>query len=536
MSRNQLPNRSDYQLSVFPLKLQLAISGYAKCCFLFLLCFSAASQASLTSQHMLDAYGDNEIEIESAYANQASYESLKNNNGCLDLEYEPNQPNSCQGQVYKVFSNIRELVHTANELTQQDCPVCAKGPTLFKLDGFTETELGFALRWTAAEEFSTQKDLTDSFIANALAGLESRVSAIRSGARGFTLVMTNHNDVDQYANLHPEIGYLNQATALGAGASEHNSNAWSRWGGFLNLSHTWGDKEASAREAAYDFDGFSINGGVDYRLSNYWVLGGTLAITQERIDFDSTQSIVDGEVEMNAVSINPFALFQSSEWFALTSLTYQYSDFDTKRDIKYGTGTVGAEPTNTSAHSSNKSDTYGINVSGGYYWIPPEYPFFAFEPYISAGYRYTKIEDYIEEDIQNDGFNFYIEEQSLNSLETSFGMKAQLTFTPNFGVLIPFIEAQWFKQHEDSPHTVEATYYEAGSLDPGSTFDIRINPPEDTYTIYTTGISSVLLGSKQSSIDGVSTGGIQAFFSYSIVKGIAFYNQQMVTLGARYEF
>ncbi len=531
MSRNQLPKCSLY-MDVRDIRLSL---------FALLTAFSSHhTLASLTSQHMLDAYSS-EIEFESAYANQAAYDSLKSTEGCLDLDEEATQPDTCKGNIYQVWSNIRELVHTANELTPVDnCPggVCSSGPTKYSLK-VDEATLGFALRWTSAEEFSTQKDLTDSFIANALAGLESRVSAIRSGARGFNLVINNYVDESLYAEIHPEIGSLHQAgqQALGGGASENNSNAWSRWGGFLNLSHTWGDKDPSQREAAYDFDGFSVNGGADYRINNYWVTGATLSFTKQRIDFDSTQSIVDGEVEMDAISITPFILFQSMEWFALTSLVYQHSEFDTQRDIKYGTGAVGEEPTNTSAHSTNDSNTYGINLSGGYYWIPPEYPRFAFEPFANIGYRYTTIDSYSEEDIQNDGFNFLIEEQTLNSLEASFGMKAQWTFTPSFGVLIPFIEGQWFKQYEDDTHTVEATYYEAaGSLSDGSTFNIEINPPEDTYTIYSAGLSSVLMGSKQSSIDGASTGGIQAFLSYSIVKGIAFYSQQMITAGARYEF
>ena len=65
---------------------------------------------------------------------------------------------------------------------------------------------------------------------------------------------------------------------------------------------------------------------------------------------------------------------------------------------------------------------------------------------------------------------------------------------------------------------------------------MEINLPEDSYTIYTIDLSSVISGSKKNSIGGISTGGIQAFASYSIVKDIAFYNQQMVTAGMRYEF
>lgn len=479
---------------------------------------------------MLSQY-TSDIEIEAAKGNQTTYEDLKVNYGCEDNEVA--EHNLCTAEKFEVWKNVRGLVHTANNLTQNNCEsaTCPDGlPVDFDMQ-IDERKLGFALRWTAAEEFSTQKDLSDSFIANALSGLEGRVSAIRSGARGFNLSIKQlqYHDNALYASLHPEIGQQ----ALGGGASDANIVAWSAWGGFLNVSHSWGDKEASTKEAAYDFDGFSVNAGFDYRANSSWVLGTTFSITKQQIDFDATQSIVDGEVEMNAYSVTPFALFQTSEWFILSSLNYQNAQFDTDREINYGSGT---DKIQTTATSTNNSDTFGVNFSTGYYWILPKYSHFAFEPYVNAGYRYTKIEEYSEKDIQNRGFNFNIEEQTLNSLETSFGIKAQLTFTPSFAVLVPFIEAQWFRQHEDSPHKVQATYQEVGQLSQTATFQMEINPPEDSYTVYTIGLSSVISGSKQNSFGGISTGGIQAFASYSIVKDIAFYNQQMLTAGMRYEF
>ncbi|MCK5881332.1 MAG: autotransporter outer membrane beta-barrel domain-containing protein [Sinobacterium sp.] len=502
--------------------------------FILIVC-SVSAQASLTSDYMMSQY-TSEIETQAAIANQATYESMKTTYQCEDDAVQGS--NLCTGEKFNVWSNVRELVHTANRITQKNCglPQCpSRLPVNFDME-IDEQSLGFSLRWTAGEEFSTQKDLTDSFISSALSGLESRISAIRSGARGFTLAINQlHTDDALYADLHPEIGYMSQA-ALGGGASDANGIAWSPWGGFLNASYTWGDKDASLQEAAYDFDGFSINAGFDYRANTSWVLGTTFSVSNQRIDFDSTQSIVDGEVEMNALSVTPFALFQTAHWFILSSVNYQYSKFDTQRDIKYATNKAGESSADTSAVSTNNSDTYGVNFSAGYYFIPPEFPRFAFEPFISAGYHYTKIDAYSEKDLQNTGFNFLISEQTLNSLETSFGMKAQMTFTPSFAVLIPFIEAQWFNQYEDSPHVVEANYQEAGTLSSAATFEMEINPPEDTYAVYTAGLSSVITGSKQKGIEGVSTGGIQAFVSYSMVKGIAYYSQQMVTAGMRYEF
>ena len=79
-------------------------------------------------------------------------------------------------------------MHTANELL-------LSGPTQFSLGG-TREGLGFALRWTASEEFSSEESLADSFVSGQLSGLSSRITALRNGARGFNFAgLTNEQDM-----------------------------------------------------------------------------------------------------------------------------------------------------------------------------------------------------------------------------------------------------------------------------------------------------------------------------------------------------
>lgn len=489
--------------------------------FLLLLGVTSCHAFASLTDPLVTQYYSSQIEEQAAIANQAVYSDLLSA-GCLDTDIAATA--NCAGATFAVWQNVRELVHTANQLV-------GSGPTTYSLtlNGGDPTQaIPLALRWTAAEEFSTQGDLTESFVTNALTGLSNRVTALRSGARGFNL-----------AWLGPRNETLADNNIYGGGASETDSLAWSPWGGFLNASHTWGNKDNSSREAAYDFDGISLNGGFDYRISNYWVAGVTLSFTNERLDFDSSKTpAIDGEVEMDAYSITPFAFWQNNEWFILGSLGYQQATFETTRDIKYPTSNINSTSADTTAISKNDSNSYTFSLSAGYFWIPPEYPMFAFEPSIAFNYRQTTVEEYEEDDIKNDGFNFVVEEQKLESVEGVLSMKAQYTFTPRFAVLVPFIEAQRYVEYNNDEHTINAAYVGVAeqNFNSNATFQLKTNDAEEDYMLYTVGLTAVLRGSRQVSADGAASGGLQAFTSASAIKGIANYEQYILTAGLRYEF
>jgi len=128
------------------------------------------------------------IEIAAARANQSVYDLLTTPQGPNEtatcdpfLISDPGQ-GACTGEVFRVFTQTRELVHNANELT-------GEGPTGFSL-GLDRQRLGFALRWTAAEELAAQGSAATRFSGSQSNSLAARLSALRFGARGFRVVAT----------------------------------------------------------------------------------------------------------------------------------------------------------------------------------------------------------------------------------------------------------------------------------------------------------------------------------------------------------
>jgi hypothetical protein len=465
-----------------------------------------------------------ELEEDAAAANQAIYDELLAL-GCPDTSLDIAGQDCSSSFTLMVWEKVRELVHTANDICD---PLDNCGATEFSLQINLEG-LGNVLRWHSAEEFSTQEDMADSFLGGQLTNLQTRVSAIRSGATGFNISGTPQKNSDEWIT-----SYRAEQAGLSSG---DKTPVWSPWGGFLNMSYNWGSHDPTDREAAYDSDGTGVNGGFDYRLNDTWVIGTTVAVQMDRIDFDSEKSVVDGKVDMTAYSLIPFLLYQAPEWFFLTSIGFQQADFETERAIRYNSGNPNLPDTNTRADSKNNANIYSASVSGGYTWYIPAHPAFSIEPSLRLDYQDTNIDAFEEKDINNDNFNLLVDEQHFDSLESTLALRLQYVFSSAIGVIVPFMDFAHHTQHKTDPHIIEATYVNATyDFSNASLFQFESSPVEKEYQTYTIGASFILRGAQQKTLDGPATGGLQGFISASIVDNIDFYEQNTVAGGLRYEF
>ena len=124
----------------------------------------------------------NQLEKLSAIANQASYNLLTANPNAA-VYCAPNStkatPPQCPQGTFQVFSNLRVLVQTANELLQNGQPYFYSLHT-------SDAGLGFALRWVAGENLAAPGSVATQFANGQLASIAGRLSALRLGARGFT--------------------------------------------------------------------------------------------------------------------------------------------------------------------------------------------------------------------------------------------------------------------------------------------------------------------------------------------------------------
>lgn len=453
------------------------------------------------------------LEQQAAFANQAAYNELA---PLCDERFQP-AAGSCSATQARAFDNLRELVQTANELL-------GSGPTEFSL-GVDEEGLGFALRWTAAEELAARSSAGSEFANNQLTSLMSRMTALRYGARGFSVVNNQHGVRATDAVLAQEV------IPKGGGASADSGilEDFSRWGGFLDGSYGWGTRDPTDVEDAFDFDGTEVTIGVDYRFTSGLVLGGILGYSDQMIDFDSSRSIVDGDIKSDGYSGILYGMYEWNGPYLSASVGYQRLSLESTRLITYPSFNPKVESTDVMARGDTDSDTFTATFNAGW---SLNWKAFGAEPYVRAEYRNMKLHGFKESSVHNGGsragqaagFDFSFGDQTIKSLDAVAGFRVQYALTPKFGVIVPYVKAEYHRQLENDPHLVDATYNALSGTSGAAAFDVVGDESDDSFYVLSGGLSVVLQR------------GWQAFIQYQTVESLNLLSNDVITGGIRAEF
>lgn len=490
--------------------------------FISLAACAALSSASLPAfadfEDLLGSFS-NELEEQAAVAALENYLRLVEEAGCRDdFLVDPGATlpqggtNACTGRTFEVFENVREIVHTGNELTRG-------GPTLFSLGASLEG-LGFALRWFAAEEYAAQGDMSGDFSAGQVAGISARLTALRFGARGFQFANNGVYNDGQYANVYGSSG--------GAASSDFG---YSRLGGFVNVQFGNGSREPTGLEDAFDMEMLGVTGGLDYRVDDNWIAGFTLGYSEQEIDFDSALSIVDGGIKSDGYSLMPFVMYQYNNFYASGSLGMQSLSFDSVRAIRYPSFNPDIDSTNTETISTTDASVVSMFAEVGYSF---HWKRFSAEPYINYNSNSITIDEFVEDDINDEGFDLVIEKQNFDLADMSLGVKLQGTFTLGSVVLVPYTILEQVNQLEDAPRTVNAYY--AGLPFEQSTYQIPTEELDGTYNTYNFGVSAVLRGGREKEMGGTVAGDVQGFFNIKNISGLDGYDLNFYSFGLRVAF
>ncbi|MGH8176812.1 MAG: autotransporter outer membrane beta-barrel domain-containing protein [Steroidobacter sp.] len=446
----------------------------------------------------------NALERAAARANQATYNRLFN--ACSLGQ------GVCSAGDQIVFANTRELVETANELQ-------GTGSTQFSL-GLDSEGLGFALRWTAAEEFAGQGDATTKFASSQLSALATRLAVLRWGVSGLRRAS---NDAAGDSDI-----LLADAHGLkGGGASGDLAESY-RWGSFIDGSFGYGSKDPTDLEDAFDFDSQEVTVGVDYRFSPRLVAGVIVGYSDKEIDFDSAQSIVDGGIVSDGVSGILFGMLEGDRAYLTASIGYQQLTHDTTRRITYPSFNPTVESVDSTATSSADSSALLATASTGY---PFRLGAFAIEPTIDLSYSDITVDAFTETsraaDGESDPFDLRVGDQSIESLVVAPALKLQYVLRPRFGTLIPYVIGRYHAELSNDARAISAQYADALQQladAPGSDFALSTDEPDDEYYTIAGGMT-VVLGN-----------GLNGYLQYMKVLEFENYDDSVITGGFRYEF
>ena len=146
--------------------------------------------------------------------------------------------------------------------------------------------------------------------------------------------------------------------ATGGGASAESEDGL--LGVFLNGRYLDGDEDESFFQDGYDFDGWGLLLGSDYRFSDKLVAGVALNYSEGDVDYDDNR----GELETETWGVMAYSSYslENGAYFEGTA-GYSSTDYDMSRTVAY---TIGTNTAMQSMNSSPDGSVLSFSLGGGY--------------------------------------------------------------------------------------------------------------------------------------------------------------------------
>jgi outer membrane autotransporter protein len=322
-----------------------------------------------------------------------------------------------------------------------------------------------------------------------------RLQALRQGATGVSL-----------SGLPLKLaGPSDPADGMGSPSALAKPNALasslpSRLGAFANVQGSFGNQDVTAREPGFDFHTVGATVGADYRFTDQFFLG--LAGSYLRTSLDLAASA--GDSTANGYSLSAYTNYYILERLYVDGIaTFGWNTYDTERKNTGGNGT---------ARGNTDGPQYSFSVGSGYdFNVGP----FTFGPAARVDYVRVRIDGYHETGAGPS--NARIGSQTIESLTTNVGGQARYAISTAWGVLSPFVRAEWVHEFEGDSRTVTASV--------GSTVvTVQTNRSDRDYLNLGAGTLATFRG------------GVSAFLDYDVVLGKTNFTSHSFTGGVRIEF
>lgn len=366
----------------------------------------------------------------------------------------------------------------------------------------------------ATEEAAAQGTVATETNVTQMRNVKSRMLALRSGQTGIDasgLVLQSGRDslpVSAFSS------FMQADEDSGGGAS------FGPWGFFINGRITTGDKDNTDTETGFDFNAYGLTAGVDYRVSNSFVLGAAIGYN----DLDNDLNNNSGSLQINGYNLTGYATWYGENRYYLdTLLTWGNNDLDSERRISYTIPTgSGGTTVNQIAFGSPDSDTLGIAMSLGRDFSSANR---IFSPYLRLDYTDIDIDGYSERlsnpNAAGAGLGLQVASQNIESLEAVLGARLSWSLSRSWGVFSPMINLEYAHEFDDDSRVIAASFLS----DPTNTaFTVLTDDPDRDYFNLGVGASFVF------------SGGRSMFINYDTIIGLSDISQHTLRIGGRFEF
>jgi len=366
------------------------------------------------------------------------------------------------------------------------------------------------------EELAAARTQTLQFANFQYAGVMDRMIALRGGAKGLSLAglsIMHEGTLIPLAELQQMARQL-----LGGGASadkpEPGGLLSDKLGLWVRGNYSFGKKKQSEATPGFEADQWSLMAGVDYRLSDKAVVGVALSYGDSDVKFKPSG---EGGLATTSWAGSLYgSLYAARNFYIDAIINLSDSDYEARRSIEYedALGPVSAQA---------RGETGGLSLSGG---ASMGYDFLIGGLTLSPTAGVLYVDSYIDSFIERGaaGLNLAYEQQDFTSMTTTLGLRATFAWNRSWGVLLPYLRADFVREYEDDVEVFGARF----AADPVGTPSgnsapilIRSDNPDRSYWRLAAGFSAQL------------PHGISGYVEYQRLESFQFVDFQDISVGLR---
>ena len=305
--------------------------------------------------------------------------------------------------------------------------------------------------------------------------------------------------------------------ALGASSDEEPMLlANSRWGVFLSGELSKAERDESENSSAFKLDTTVITGGLDYRVSDSFVLGGAVSFLDGETQLANEKGYVDGE----GLSFTLYGSWYTDRFYLDFSASYGDTEYEQSRRIGYvlGNGTQVGQFMLAEYDGSTTSAFLGA----GWDLVQTEW---LVTVRATLDYLDSELDPFTE--VASDpngsgaGWAVAMDGQSQDWLTGRLTGSVSRVFSADWGVIIPYVEVDIAHEFANDAALITGNFV----ADPtGTKLVVAVDEPDKSYYRGRFGASVQL------------PGGFSGFIDYGRLFAYDRWSEYTISGGLRYEF
>jgi outer membrane autotransporter protein len=286
---------------------------------------------------------------------------------------------------------------------------------------------------------------------------------------------------------------------------------------FITGDISTGSRDETDLEAGLDFDTYGITLGVDYRITDQFILGSAFGIINTNTELQDDLA----EIDTQGYSLSLYGTFYAEQnTFVDFSIGYGSNNFDQDRRISYQL--AGLANVNQKFSADYDGDMFSIFIGSGYDFNRGPW---TYGPRGDLEYIKSDVDGFTEEasdpDADGGGWASQVEATDQTWLTLKLGGRLAYTHSADWGVLIPYTRLDWLHEFQDDSQIIDAHF----ASDPGGqTILIESDDPDRDYLRLRIGTSAQFKN------------GMVGFVDYSTILAHSDWSTHTISLGFRTEF